>query len=584
MLMKSDVTRITIDHDDAPSPQAWLHNDGLVWWDLDYIHNHFRRGGAMQMKRRHWLFWLRSKLEDYGCAGNVQLANHCEPIGDDVLNANVCTTLGLYTFFFISVDVCCDVASTLSLGYIQKSISRICRSTPPLQTFEIRLPGDSLVQMRPDCHCVGFPQFLRRGHASTCKMLEHEWATMLDSGVVVSSFNADTQSVADVIVFVSTAMRRRRRARHKRSGHAHATLQVVIKCLLNELPKYVDDFVNAFATNEAARAARPPPALRLRRGPNAQRQYTSVSAEAAWDILQRARAEKTDVHKAIGLRSDGAELGGCSAGLGLKWSSMALDMYHEKTKLIFGTAGAGGVHHWNIVSDPGTHSYKECLVSLMYSWELNAGCYPKWAHLVPGKALAPGEADLLDSVEEKRAQNKLERVASFRQLQGLSHQICSLSGERLTLDSFDPPVGSNLRAVSNNEVREVMPNAGMDLHVITNTATGQQHEVLPLDVTDVMLCIFQLDQGSVGCAGVPFASIHLGKMIEARFDKVHRLIRDLKGAEQECMGGIFNKCKFWSSYLLGLNNRPFNSGAHWTLKSRMLELFAIGNPKDKPVF
>eukprot|EP00959_Pyramimonas_sp_CCMP1952_P429482 8994824-Pyramimonas_sp.AAC.1 len=108
----------------------------------------------------------------------------------------------------------------------------------------------------------------------------------------------------------------------------------------------------------------------------------------------------------------------------------------------------------------------------MYSWELNAGCYPKWAHLAPGKALAPGEADLLDSEEEKRAQNKLERVASFRQLQGLSHQTSLLSGERLTLDSFDPPVGSNLRAISSNEV----PNAGVDLRVITNAATGQQRE------------------------------------------------------------------------------------------------------------
>ena len=62
------------------------------------------------------------------------------------------------------------------------------------------------------------------------------------------------------------------------------------------------------------------------------------------------------------------------------------------------------------------------------------------------------------------------------------------------------------------------------------------------------------------------------------------LVKDLKGAEQDCLGGIFNKTKLWLSYLLGLNNRPFNSGANATLKRRMLELFLLTDPINNPVF
>ena len=261
---------------------------------------------------------------------------------------------------------------------------------------------------------------------------------------------------------------------------------------------------------------------------------------------------------------------------------MMLDMYQDRTQLMFGTPG--GPHHWNVVADPGTHAYKDCLVSLIYSWELNAGCYPKWTQLLPGKSLAPGEVDLLSCTEEARRNNKLERVSAFRQLQGLSHQINLVSGGRLTLDSFSAPELSTLRAVEHNERRILIARGGQDLHLIENTVTGDTIEVLPLSVTDVMLCNMMLDQGSPGAAGVAFASGYLCKMIEAKFDKIHRLINDLKGAERDCMGGVFSKTKFFSSYLMGLNNRPFNSGAHFTLKSRMLDMFMVGSPVEKAAF
>ncbi len=45
------------------------------------------------------------------------------------------------------------------------------------------------------------------------------------------------------------------------------------------------------------------------------------------------------------------------------------------------------VHHYNLVSDPGTHSYKEVLVSLLWTWEISLGMHTPWQHLKPGSTL-----------------------------------------------------------------------------------------------------------------------------------------------------------------------------------------------------
>ena len=111
------------------------------------------------------------------------------------------------------------------------------------------------------------------------------------------------------------------------------------------------------------------------------------------------------------------------------------------------------------VSDPGHHSYRECLVSLAYCWELKAGLYVPWIHLVPGKAITPCEVDMLDAVERAREANKLERVASFRQLQGISKQLNYITNGDLTVESFSLPSSCSVRPVGANE-RRVVVNVG----------------------------------------------------------------------------------------------------------------------------
>jgi hypothetical protein len=59
----------------------------------------------------------------------------------------------------------------------------------------------------------------------------------------------------------------------------------------------------------------------------------------------------------------------------------------------------------------------------------------------------------------------------------------------------------------------------------------------------------------------------------SRYDKIHRLVRDCKGAENDCCAKIFTKTKLWSAYLWSINKRPFGSGANHTQKVHWSKLF-----------
>ena len=75
-----------------------------------------------------------------------------------------------------------------------------------------------------------------------------------------------------------------------------------------------------------------------------------------------------------------------------------------------------------------------------------------------------------------------------------------------------------------------------------------------------------LDQGSVGAAGVAFASMWLGLLIYARWDKYHRVVRDIRLAISHVGAGVFLKAQLYTSYLWGVNYKPFGTGAFSTQK------------------
>ena len=264
---------------------------------------------------------------------------------------------------------------------------------------------------------------------------------------------------------------------------------------------------------------------------------------------------------------------GCSSSPSGYWVNKLLQLYYEGNELAFNPRD---LWHWNFISDPGHHSYKECLVTILYSWETHGGCYPPWQFLMPGKYVTPMDCNLDDDLVPAAAEMKLERVATYRQLQGYSAQLHRTSGGALCIDDFNIPEGAVVRPTTPNERREG--------NTIVDNDSGERSEVLPLAITRCRLLVLMLDMGSIGTAGVAFAAFKLHKTIWGKWDKIHRLIRDCKLAETHCMQGIFTKTKLWSAYLFGLNNRPFGSGANHPLKQRILELVELTESIDSATF
>jgi len=221
-------------------------------------------------------------------------------------------------------------------------------------------------------------------------------------------------------------------------------------------------------------------------------------------------------------------------------------------------------------------------VTLVWSWEAALGLYPPFQDIKPGSYVLRGEANLDDNMMALALERKLERVSSFRQVQAVSHQVHQLSKGRENVDSFKLPPGCNVRPVRQNEVRCTASDATGNHAHIRDNETGQQHPVLSPGLVDVKLLLLQLDHGSIGAAGVAKLELHDGRMITARFDKIHRVIRCLKNAAGKVP--IFVKTKLWSAYLYSFNKRPFGSGWNATVKQRLLQVFMQHHDINSEVF
>ena len=130
----------------------------------------------------------------------------------------------------------------------------------------------------------------------------------------------------------------------------------------------------------------------------------------------------------------------------------------------------------------------------------------------------------------------------------------------MTLDSFCLPAYACAAPVQQDEVRvlERLSPAASRAYVV-NTAEQRKREALPDSIQDVPLLVLGLDQGSIGCCGVAYA-IHCQKLIHAKFDKYHRIVRDITLAADHACGGIFTKARVYTGYIWGVNNKPFGGG------------------------
>ena len=137
-----------------------------------------------------------------------------------------------------------------------------------------------------------------------------------------------------------------------------------------------------------------------------------------------------------------------------------------------------------------------------------------------------------------------------------------------------------------NEIRTWKTDSeGNSFEVVLNEMTNVSLPILPQQKfwwRFVPLLVLSWDQGPIGTAGMAFAL--QGHRIHVKFDKIHRCIRDYKLALGRAMGGIFLKTQLHSSYIFGLNYKPFGTSLHFNQKRTMLELFLESQTISSPLW
>lgn len=130
------------------------------------------------------------------------------------------------------------------------------------------------------------------------------------------------------------------------------------------------------------------------------------------------------------------------------------DLYRRRCNLAFRHC-----RYFKMVLDSSRFSSRDTLVSVLYGPEENVSCYLANQVLKqPAKLLAPDELRLDSRVEQLAAQREIDRLVSYRFIQGISNQPRQLSDGRVTLRNFwydhDSQSGEFLQKLTPRELRQ----------------------------------------------------------------------------------------------------------------------------------
>ena len=145
------------------------------------------------------------------------------------------------------------------------------------------------------------------------------------------------------------------------------------------------------------------------------------------------------------------------------------------------------------------------------------------------------EQDMPGHIAQLDCGRRLERFATFRQVQALSNTIKHL-GMWNGIDDFQLPDDYLVDAVDAGETRVLAPAQdhgpeNRNYAVRVRAEEGTAHRVLPDSAFEpsrsYKLLVVNLDQGGVGASGAAFAQEFMKLMLYAHWDKAHRVVRDI---------------------------------------------------------
>ena len=188
--------------------------------------------------------------------------------------------------------------------------------------------------------------------------------------------------------------------------------------------------------------------------------------------------------------------------------------------------GWGGVKHLSIAADPATHSKKEVLAGLLYSWECGIAAHGDLQFIPERRLVLASDVEMPEHIAALSADRRMECQSAFRQWQAISNMVAGIgqwSGE----DDFFLGEDVRLQPVHANEVPIDLASRAY----IVNRDTHGKQPVLPDEALASAqrhnLLVVSLDQGSVGTTGYAYAE-SVGMMVQCRWDKYHRLMRDIQ--------------------------------------------------------
>ena len=344
-MLWANLERRTLDDDtDAfPSPQFWHSSvDGRNWWDLHYLHVALRKLAHEGRKLGRWLTCFGERISDL-CPPGVPPCWYRRPqvITPSVLDANVANSLAVLSYYFATVECMTRInVESVMLRWLVHASMRACSTIHVTATIDI--PGVHLT-VRNDGQVIGFLAVFD-GHRTVRNVLIGHWAYLHEMRKVSGSLDTDVHSLGDIIVFITTLLRRRRAERRPVSNRLLELVARVRGPLTTWIALHLDRYVSQKYSSTNPLVHRPPPALRAGTG----RTYVRVSAEAAWYAIEKARASRTNIENTVLVKDDERAFG-CHMSQGLAWVNKLLQMYYNRIPFCFLPEL---VYHVNFIADP----------------------------------------------------------------------------------------------------------------------------------------------------------------------------------------------------------------------------------------
>ena len=540
-----------------------------LWWSLQTVYAWSRNRGDEYLWR-DWIKKFRLLLEPEAADTFYLRTESTSPTAI----VPICTTCGMLTFLWLMVS---HTRSSLSdhCGKCVVTAARRVLLSLPANLMVIAGVGLTSLRIRPSGELVGFLDALASCPNRLFLMsIQNNWQSMRSAGILSGGIFDDTHLLEDVLVFLMSL--KRWRQRRKQRALAPGFWQWVMG-LRRAFIVWLAAAIEHYTHHEYSQhhdVHKPPPSYSFSK-PGRKRKYVRIHPEAAWDMMQKSVETHFSMCHVLTIRSGDADAGGCK-GVGNYWVNMGKEIYHHRLSLAWPNA-----NHICITADSSTHSYNDVLLGLAYSHELQQAAYPRLQFIRPGKQLHESQEVLTDRVSLLALEGNLERVAAYRQLQALSSMTQDL--HHRSLDEYDIP-GAHLEPVGKlSERRVVVTQDGLHNAWLVDKDTKTMRPVLPANLQQAPLLVLLLDQGSIGSAGSGFVD-HEQKMIVMKWEKIHRLINDIKGSLKACCGGAPLKAQVYTSYLWSLKTKPFGSGFFGTLLEQALNIFSLRNTWQSPLF